>query len=117
MTFNEGACRTGARWCRWKVLHSDGEYQLEYCLYCKKTAHYKTVNGRIDNTRYLRAHIRDFCQPFGSTSQIYRQIYGAKAIMKLTEHDRDLAKRRREMEGMDKEYDLYMNNKNRTYHI
>ena len=52
---------------------------VEDCKICGERVCYWKRDGRIDNTKYLRDHIRDFCQPEGPTSRIYAEIYGEGA--------------------------------------
>ena len=51
----------------------------------RKVIYRKTLAGRIDNTRYLNEHIRDFCQPTGPTHKVFAELYDGTGIMPLEE--------------------------------
>ena len=53
---------------------------VELCVECGAKAIYrKDESGRIDNRLYLRRHYRSFVQPFGSTGEAFRMVYGDRA--------------------------------------
>lgn len=53
---------------------------LEFCVECGERAIYrKDESGRIDNRLYLRRHYRSFVQPYGSTGEAFRMVYGDRA--------------------------------------
>lgn len=79
-----GYCKqthTGCRFHDFKVV-GDGKWGvLERCLLCGHYEEYKKgSDGSMDNVKYLKDHIRDFCQSTGSTAHIFKEIYGAKAV-------------------------------------
>ncbi len=39
--------------------------------------------GQIDNKKYLRYHLRDFCQPYGATKRDFIRIYGEKKYQEI----------------------------------
>jgi len=48
----------------------------EKCQICGQTFHWnKGYKGRIDNTEYLKAHVRQFAQDFGATKRVYMKLY------------------------------------------
>jgi len=59
-----------------KILHDTKSIKVEVCKICNKKFRWnKSARGRIKNTDYLRAHVRNFCQKFGATKRIYHKIY------------------------------------------
>lgn len=67
-------------YCDFKVVVDNCEAQVEVCKRCGRKVIYNKVGGRIDNTKYLQDHIRDFCQPFGATAHVYAHVYGYKKV-------------------------------------
>lgn len=58
--------------------------QKETCIYCGKTTIWKMNDkGQIDNKKYLRYHLRDFCQPYGATKRDFIRIYGEKKYQEI----------------------------------
>lgn len=76
------------------------EFIKEVCTKCGHREVYKKVDGKIDNTKYARDHIADFCQPHGATRKIYLEIYGESRIKEnrvTNEQQRETLKTRQEM--------------------
>jgi hypothetical protein len=70
----------GRDYCQFKAVLVNDEAQVEVCTKCgRKVIYNKDETGRMDNTQYLKDHIRDFCQPFGATREEYIHIYGHEA--------------------------------------
>jgi hypothetical protein len=67
-------------YCDFKILLDNDEAQVERCVRCMRKVIYNKRDGRIDNEKYRKDHIRDFCQPFGVTSKVYEKVYGAKML-------------------------------------
>lgn len=62
------------------IAHELENSQCEVCELCGyKTRWQKDAKGRVDNTQYLKAHARDFCQPKGPTRSLYYKIYTPKS--------------------------------------
>ena len=63
------------------------EAQVEVCEFCGKKLIYnkEKTTGRVDNSQYLRDHIRDTVQPYGATHGLYMEIYGREQLQKLKE--------------------------------
>lgn len=60
----------------YKIIRESGDAQIEVCIECKKKIKTrKDKNGRIDNKAYLKEHVRDTAQPFGSTAKVFRRAY------------------------------------------
>jgi hypothetical protein len=56
---------------------------VEFCISCgTKRIYHKDKSGRIDNRVYLRSHYRSFVQPYGSTGQHFRMVWGDKIYFK-----------------------------------
>ena len=48
----------------------------EVCTECRhRLITKKDRNGRIDNKKYLKEHIRDTSQPYGKTGKIFHKYY------------------------------------------
>lgn len=112
----EGKCRV-RKYCNWKVVLSNREVQKEVCRYCGKQALYKheALLDPKENGRYIRAHIRDFCQPFGPSRGIYIDIYGMEPI-KQAEENRKIQKQHEDkMHGYDDDFDGFMKSGTKSY--
>lgn len=81
---SEANCQTSAKYCSFKVTLSNEEVQKEVCRYCGRREIWKLKPGGqlVDNSDYLKAHIRDFCQP---GSRVYEELYGRKAVKDVAE--------------------------------
>ena len=80
MSFDESKCPKET-FCAFGMTFDDASVRKERCRFCHKLVSYKKIEGgRIDNAKYLRDHIRDFCQPHGATARIYEQIYGKASV-------------------------------------
>jgi len=57
----------------------------EKCEICSKRFKWtKGYKGRINNKEYLKVHLRDFAQSFGSTKRVYNKLYcPEKCIIKI----------------------------------
>lgn len=69
--------------CKWRgiphdllIVHDSRRVKVEACTICnRKYRWYKGPRGRVQNTEYLKAHVRNFAQRFGATKRIYKKIY------------------------------------------
>ena len=68
--------------CRFGQVHDmerlgENPQQIwERCKICGKTFHWgKGTKERIDSPEYLKAHVRQFAQDFGSTKRVYMKLY------------------------------------------
>lgn len=60
----------------YKPIHETVNYKWEVCHFCgKKVKWNKRAKGRVDNKKYLEAHVRNFAQRWGRTKRVYHQIY------------------------------------------
>lgn len=58
------------------VLFENPQKKIERCKLCNKTKRYnKGYKQRSDNIRYLKDHLRNFAQPWGTTRRVYLKIY------------------------------------------
>jgi len=64
-----------AIYCDFVPVIDDEQAQVECCKYCGKKVIYNKYDGRTDNARYLRDHIRFTAQPTGRTGKIFEEIY------------------------------------------
>lgn len=57
----------------------------EKCSICGKTFRWnKGYQGRVNNPEYLKAHVREYAQDFGSTKRVFMKLYKPeKTIIKL----------------------------------
>ena len=74
--------------CRWGMPHDlikigENKHQTwERCSLCNKTFRWnKGYKGRIENTEYLKAHVRQYAQDFGTTKRVYKKLYSQKEII------------------------------------
>lgn len=62
-----------------RILHENPKVKWEVCHICNKKFRWnKGYKSRIDNTRYLEAHARNFAQSTGPTRGLYMRIYKPK---------------------------------------
>jgi predicted Rdx family selenoprotein len=65
----------------YQEISNTSEAQVEVCRECKhKLITRKDRNGRIDNEKYLKEHIRDTAQPGGRTKKIFKKYYGKAKV-------------------------------------
>lgn len=88
MNWDYARCKKN-RWCDFTATHEDAGGKVEVCIFCGRKVVYRKVNGRTDNIKYLKMHIRNFAQPRGATRKVFEEIYGKQKLMKF---DRDLDK-------------------------
>lgn len=75
--------RYGTRFgCRWGMPHDlvqigeNPQQTWEKCRLCNKTFRWnKGYKGRVANAEYLKAHVRQFAQKFGSTKRVFMKLY------------------------------------------
>jgi predicted Rdx family selenoprotein len=59
-----------------QIINEDNDGILEICVECKKKVlNRKDKNGRVNNKKYLKEHIRDTAQPNGRTAKIFNKYY------------------------------------------
>lgn len=59
-----------------KILHESPKVKWEVCVRCNKKFRWiKGFKERINNTEYLKVHVRNYAQKFGVTKRIYHKIY------------------------------------------
>lgn len=85
-------------YCNFEVVKSNKEVQKEVCRYCgRRVIYYMTSDGKMEDEQgYLEDHIRDFCQPYGWSAQVFDEIYGPG--------------KRKEMEALKAEHDSHFKN-------
>lgn len=87
MNRNDSHCKKRI-FCSFQVFISNSEAQVEICENCgKKVCYYKDEKGRVDNTKYVRDHIRDYIQPYGKNDNLFRKIYGEQPTHDLEEEN------------------------------
>jgi hypothetical protein len=51
-------------------------YKIEKCRICGQRKRWNMgYKGRINNVEYLKAHVRNYAQPNGSTKRVYMKLY------------------------------------------
>ena len=59
-----------------RIIHQNKLATYERCRICQKSFVWnKGYKGRLNNTEYLKAHVRNYCQKFGATRSIYMRTY------------------------------------------
>lgn len=59
-----------------RIVFENKRIKCEVCSICNKKFRWpKKFKGRVDNVEYLKAHVRNFAQRFGSTKRIYYKVY------------------------------------------
>ncbi len=59
-----------------KIIYENQSVKWEVCQICNRKFRWNKLNkGRIDNKKYLEAHVRNFAQKNGITKRIYHKIY------------------------------------------
>ena len=57
-------------------LNETPQQTVERCQICGITKRWnKGYKGRIENAEYLKAHVRQFAQGFGSTKRVFMKLY------------------------------------------
>lgn len=79
MNWEESKCKVN-KYCDFEVIGDHPDAVVERCRFCHRKVIYNVVGGRTDNQKYLRHHVRDFCQPYGITGNVYREIYGVENL-------------------------------------
>lgn len=71
--------------CDYKKVNEDKHGMLEICQICKKRLVTKKdpKTGRIDNKRYIEAHIKDTAQPNGRTAKIFKKYWGTPGDLRF----------------------------------
>lgn len=83
MTTNYG-CRDGLPHDL-HLLKDNRRAKWEECHRCSRKFRWtKGFKGRVNNTEYLKAHVRNYAQARGATNRIYQKIYHPeRCIIKL----------------------------------
>ena len=92
MSYESSKCSVN-KYCGFDVVADYPDAVIERCRYCNRRVIYNVVGGRIDNQKYLRDHVRDFCQPYGATDSVYREIYGSETLKALEKEAAEKASR------------------------
>ena len=108
MAYRYENCKTGAKYCSFRVLRSEPDVQIESCRFCHRFVRYNIKEGKMDNERYRLDHIRDFCQPFGRTAVVYEFVYGREKIEELRKLAEEPAQRQRNQDALSAEFKAYM---------
>ena len=70
----QGAKCSKNKLCDLNLVFQNSEIQIDRCTFCKKEIRYNVIDGKKDEAKYGRDHIRDFLQPGG---RAYEEIYGS----------------------------------------
>jgi len=72
--------------CNFEAVKEDSKTLKETCTYCGRNLYWnKDKFGRLDNKKYTRYHLRDFCQPTGITRRTFYELYGIPKTIKRKE--------------------------------
>ena len=70
--------------CEFERSRDLSDALIEVCVRCgKKVVYNKGPKGRINNSKYLRDHLRSTVQPFGRTRELFEKIYGHKVAIEF----------------------------------
>lgn len=69
-----GAVCSKKKLCDFVLVVQDNACRLERCTFCGKKMAYRIIEGKLDQSKYGRDHVRDYLQPGG---QAYEEIYGS----------------------------------------
>lgn len=59
-----------------KIIHENPHAKWEQCQICGVRKRYnKGYKGRVENTEYLKDHVRNFAQRGGATRRVYAKVY------------------------------------------
>lgn len=59
-----------------EITHETKTVKWEVCKICNKKFRWnKGYKGRVKNTEYLKAHVRNFAQRGGATKRVYHKVY------------------------------------------
>ena len=58
------------------ITHENPHTKWERCKICRKNFRWnKGYRGRVKNTEYLKAHLREYAQRGGATKRVYNRLY------------------------------------------
>ena len=69
--------------CGFEISRDLPDALVEICKFCGKKVVYNRKNGKIDDKKYLRDHLRDTVQPYGRTHKLFIQIYGTEPLKEV----------------------------------
>lgn len=93
MIFWKGSKCKKNKYCGFIEYYEDDRAKVEICQFCSRKEIYRKVGGRIDNRKYLAAHVRDFAQRNGPTAKIFEELYGKLALINFDEAAKTDAKK------------------------
>lgn len=74
--------------CRWGQPHDFRQvvdtkaYKIERCHICGARKKWnKGYHLRIDNNAYVKAHVRNYAQPGGTTKRVYAKMYTPEKLV------------------------------------
>jgi hypothetical protein len=103
-------CKTSAKYCNFTQVRKTEDALVEDCLFCHRREVYKLKeNGQaVRNEKYMLDHIRDFCQPFGITSEVFVEVYGRAKQREFEKRADEKMGRQGKIDALDREYEAYM---------
>lgn len=66
-------------------FHNYPDAVIEGCKSCNKKLIYYKRDGKINEAEYYNDHIKDFCQPYGSTAKIFDKVYGKQGRRRVSD--------------------------------
>lgn len=99
------------KYCDFKVLLVNDEVQKEVCRFCNRIVLYRKVDGRVDNTRYMRDHVRAFAQP---GTKIFNEVASAEDKAKFEQIKRQREGSEKKQADLSHEFKQMMKGGKRT---
>lgn len=59
---------------------------VDVCTLCGEYKSYRLIDGKMDNDRYFEDHLREFCQPYGATHDLFLELHGHNGIDRAIKH-------------------------------
>lgn len=77
-------CRFGVPH-QYEIVKDTPSAKYERCVICQDRKRWnKGFKNRVDNNEYLKAHVREYAQPHGSTKRIFMKLHKPeKCIIKI----------------------------------
>lgn len=113
--YEAGKCKVN-KWHGWRRLFHNEEAMGEYCEYCNANVIWKIIDGEAQPVdRFFESHIRDFCQPFGLSRQVFIDCNGYERIRELEQHEEDDAKKTRKIQDYSEQFYEAVKDPDRKY--
>jgi len=65
-----------------RLIKDTKSFKVEQCTICHKREKWnKGYKSRIDNNNYLKAHVREYAQPHGSTKRVFMKLHRPESCL------------------------------------